>query len=552
MFSVAFRSHPQYESTRNRFLSMREEFGWDSINWNDFFADPTIVLPQGLESFDEELMSSQQPRLSQHRESTSFDDCHGHRCSIHCSAEKRNSRFNSRHSCITQQIFTQSPVLSTTKEVINVSDDEESTPVKKSSKFIDDSCQDDSEEEFDFEKEEKEEDDVYEIEKIIKKRMKNGQPEYYVKWAGFSSSENSWVKKKDIFDLGIISEFERQLKGEKVDFDEELSQDEEEDEDEFEFDEEDEGGSSSGDEDEDNDNDDDSEDDLPRYSPKKNLNTSRNKKVESNINVFEACDDDDEYQHDETFIFDEEDRPKQKTTGNTNYSTETKNFKKVRNQLLQKYYDEFNLVCFKNKLPALKVVEGGKAKDLKGTPYLLWNQHMRKTAGFCKLFTLRKTIAGSTVTDKVIAIELSTKVCDNEERLVYTLAHEMCHAASFLFDGITGHGKTFYAYGDLVQRHYPDIPITTCHSYEIDFKYRWQCMQCGSEIKRHSKSVDVTKQCCGVCRGRLVEVGNKNSKGASAYNVYVKENFATIKKQHPDLKQGEIMKILAQNYKNSK
>jgi Chromo (CHRromatin Organisation MOdifier) domain len=37
-------------------------------------------------------------------------------------------------------------------------------------------------------------DDVYVIEKIIKKRKRDGQTEYFVKWLAFGNKENSWVR----------------------------------------------------------------------------------------------------------------------------------------------------------------------------------------------------------------------------------------------------------------------------------------------------------------------------------------------------------------------
>ena len=50
---------------------------------------------------------------------------------------------------------------------------------------------------------------------------------------------------------------------------------------------------------------------------------------------------------------------------------------------------------------------------------------------------------------------------------------------------------------------HPGVPITTCHSYDINFKYRYVCVGptpdvegggCGAEIGRHSKSIDITKK----------------------------------------------------------
>ena len=91
-------------------------------------------------------------------------------------------------------------------------------------------------------------------------------------------------------------------------------------------------------------------------------------------------------------------------------------------------------------------------------------------------------------------IELSTKVLDRPERLRSTLAHEMCHAAAWLVDGDSRppHGDAFRRWATKVQRH-AKLEVTTCHRYEIAFKYTYVCTNatCGAVYGRHSQSVDV-------------------------------------------------------------
>ena len=45
------------------------------------------------------------------------------------------------------------------------------------------------------------ENDVYHVEKIIKKRNRRGQVEYLVKWMGYPDSMNSWVAEADLLSL---------------------------------------------------------------------------------------------------------------------------------------------------------------------------------------------------------------------------------------------------------------------------------------------------------------------------------------------------------------
>ena len=43
-----------------------------------------------------------------------------------------------------------------------------------------------------------EDDDVYDVEKIVRQQKRNGEIWYLVKWLGYDDSFNSWVRKSDI------------------------------------------------------------------------------------------------------------------------------------------------------------------------------------------------------------------------------------------------------------------------------------------------------------------------------------------------------------------
>jgi predicted SprT family Zn-dependent metalloprotease len=231
-------------------------------------------------------------------------------------------------------------------------------------------------------------------------------------------------------------------------------------------------------------------------------------------------------------------------------------FARQREKLILQFYEEFNRVVFKSKLPNMIVVTA-KNKDelLKKNalpqPYLKWNKTLRKTAGITKMFLKHSDQSMS------VGIELSVKVCDCVERLRKTLAHEMCHAATFLFHKLKGHGPMFYQYGDLVTKFYPDIPVTTCHSYEIQYKYIYQCSACSYLEKRHSKSVQIATHTCKICKrvGTYHLQSNSNSSDSAdtskinKYNLYIKANFARVKSQNSTLANKDLMKLLAEEYK---
>lgn len=252
------------------------------------------------------------------------------------------------------------------------------------------------------------------------------------------------------------------------------------------------------------------------------------------------------------------------------------------------------------------------------------------------------------------SIELATKVLSTPERLFNTLAHEFCHLAVFMIDGVTArpHGAEFKAWakkvnesefgaggggrnrgvgkmnireGEVEWEGGYAVEVTTRHGYEIEFRYVWVCdgvpvppggsssstggqteekgkgkekrkekgqgqgkEGCGTEYKRHSKSIDPKRHRCGLCKGVLRQVkpaprgqgqqqqhqqggghvsdmtgvdgagtrkgmGMMKEKGkTSEYQVFVKEQMKVVKAQKPGLTFGEVMKEVAERWKVEK
>lgn len=110
-------------------------------------------------------------------------------------------------------------------------------------------------------------------------------------------------------------------------------------------------------------------------------------------------------------------------------------------------------------------------------------------------------------------VELSTKVVDDELRLQTTLLHELCHVAAWIIDGNLKppHGPCFQKWVAIAtQAIQPTIPITTKHTFEIHYKYSWECVNPSCSvtlIRRHNRrSIDIKRHVCGKCRGPLREV----------------------------------------------
>jgi predicted SprT family Zn-dependent metalloprotease len=218
-------------------------------------------------------------------------------------------------------------------------------------------------------------------------------------------------------------------------------------------------------------------------------------------------------------------------------------------------------------------ITGGKISELAASTsgvQIIWSKKLNTTAG--RANWKRETIESLCPVDGKIppptyrhhaAIELAEKVIDDEDRLLNVIAHEFCHLANFMISNIktNPHGKEFKEWAAKVSRRFVDrgIEVTTKHSYEIDYKYVWECVNCGLEFKRHSRSIAPARHQCGKCKSKLVQTKPVPRNGAangekkvSEYQMFVKENMKRVRKENPGSPQKEIMGLLGKRYQEYK
>ncbi|XP_010194057.2 germ cell nuclear acidic protein isoform X2 [Colius striatus] len=214
-----------------------------------------------------------------------------------------------------------------------------------------------------------------------------------------------------------------------------------------------------------------------------------------------------------------------------------KYFKKNKEELAQKLYCLYNSTIFEHKLPEKMTIS--------------WNKKMRKTAGYC--------VTGQTEgpeAKRYARIELSEKVCDSADRLRDTLVHEACHAATWLINGVRdGHGPIWRCYAKKSAVIHPELPVVTrCHSYEINYKFTYECVLCKAKIGRHSKSLDTERFVCAFCGGQLVLSQPRGKDGTPAkthltpFAKYVKENYGLAKREQRGLSHAEVMRKLSEDF----
>lgn len=268
-------------------------------------------------------------------------------------------------------------------------------------------------------------------------------------------------------------------------------------------------------------------------------------------------------------------KPSKKPTSSPNevkvIRAQRKAFLETRSELAAAFLTELDEKITSGEIHSLSASTGGI--------HLVWSKTLRSTAG--RATWRRETVrlrTGPSPTDFNTAIrhhcsiELAVKVIDTPERLYNVLAHEFCHLLTFMISDVRNnpHGKEFQAWGRKVSAAFEDrgVHVTTKHSYEIEYRFVWECVGCGYEFKRHSRSVDTQRHSCGKCKGRLVQTkpvprgggvkeGVKGKGGEkSEYQVYVKENFARVKKQlldeGRDAAMGKVMEAVAREYREKK
>jgi len=119
--------------------------------------------------------------------------------------------------------------------------------------------------------------------------------------------------------------------------------------------------------------------------------------------------------------------------------------------------------------------------------------------------------------------------------------------------------EVFDSRGSKISKIFPDIIVTTKHTYEIEHKYIYTCTNdsCCREYGR-SKRIDVNRNACGSCHSKLMQTRpiphatTRKEAKSNPFGNFVKEHFANVKKENPTSPHKDIMKILSDRYHGEK
>lgn len=195
-----------------------------------------------------------------------------------------------------------------------------------------------------------------------------------------------------------------------------------------------------------------------------------------------------------------------------------------------------------------RVFGGGAGEQPLAVP-VTWNKKLLTTAGLC----INRRRAGV----RTATIELSEKVITSADRLRCTLIHELCHAATWVYQGESGHGAAWKRWAGLANARRPELPpIVRCHAYDIEYKYIYQCVLCGAKSPAHSKSKKVERIRCAYCHGAIeIYLNKRNGAGevcptpvrkATGFAAFVKVEYRNCKQ--PGVSHAEVMRLLSGLY----
>ncbi|KAJ8793394.1 hypothetical protein J1605_003673 [Eschrichtius robustus] len=184
-----------------------------------------------------------------------------------------------------------------------------------------------------------------------------------------------------------------------------------------------------------------------------------------------------------------------------------------------------------------------------------WSKKMLRTAGLCTTGETRHPKR-----ERYAKIQISQKVCDSADRLRDTLIHEICHAASWLLDGIRdSHGVGWKYYAQKSNMVHPELPkVTRCHNYKINYRIHYECTKCKFRVGRYTRSLDTDRFICAKCKGPLVILPLTRKDGTPIephvrpFAKYVQENYRIVRKGMAGIGHGDVMRKLSKDYNAKK
>ncbi|KAB0389556.1 hypothetical protein E2I00_001827 [Balaenoptera physalus] len=211
-----------------------------------------------------------------------------------------------------------------------------------------------------------------------------------------------------------------------------------------------------------------------------------------------------------------------------------KNFKQNKDELVQKIYALCNSSVFDKKLP--------EKIDI------CWSKKMLRTAGLCTTGETRHPKR-----ERYAKIQISQKVCDSADRLRDTLIHEICHAASWLLDGIRDSHGVGWNQPDHGHCLVPRLLRSHKRSLAVG-----SGAAAPRRVGRYTRSLNTDRFICAKCKGPLVILPLTRKDGTPIephvrpFAKYVQENYRIVRKGMAGISHGDVMRKLSKDFNAKK
>ncbi|EFA84815.1 hypothetical protein PPL_01808 [Heterostelium album PN500] len=181
------------------------------------------------------------------------------------------------------------------------------------------------------------------------------------------------------------------------------------------------------------------------------------------------------------------------------------NYIKFKEEYVRNYFQLFNTTIFKDKFKEDLIIISKESKTL---TFNINESTSSSNSSAPKISPATISIQQDPTTkDRVAFITIFINHISTIQKLVNVLCHQMCHAATWIFDGSTvSHGVQFKYWVRVALGIYPDLSIDLCDNYGPTSKYHYKCSnaKCSTVFGRDTPFEEETL--CGSCESPIVPV----------------------------------------------
>ncbi|EGG20049.1 hypothetical protein DFA_07166 [Cavenderia fasciculata] len=185
------------------------------------------------------------------------------------------------------------------------------------------------------------------------------------------------------------------------------------------------------------------------------------------------------------------------------------NFIMFKKEYAAIYFERMNTTIFQNRFPSHQQM-------------IEFEQHSGLDNPQQSVAPAKVSIKENESKQRTAIIILNLNEIKTIQKMVNVLCHQMCHAATWIFnDSTVPHGTQFKYWVRLALAIYPDLSIDLCDNYNSNSKFHYKCQnkQCTVTFGRPSKLTETIL--CGQCNSPIVPMSSSDSTGTGTGNNHL-------------------------------